>query len=213
MRPQAVWRAVIAAVVCISAAPAAAQTEFMVRGFADLAARTFTAAESFKAVVGNDRGVMLGIGVEVVAPERVFISLRASRFRKRGQRVFLFNGAQFDLGIPARITVIPVELSGGYRFDYGWRLVPYAAAGVGWHVYNETSHFAEPNEHVADTFRGYQFLGGAEVHVLRWLGAAAEAQWAAVPNALGTDPNGVSAAFNESDLGGVMLRVKLVIGR
>ena len=34
-----------------------------------------------------------------------------------------------------------------------------------------------------------------------------------VPDALGQDPNGVSSAFEESNLGGAAFRVRLVIGR
>ncbi len=47
----------------------------------------------------------------------------------------------------------------------------------------------------------------------RDVGAAVEAQWATVPDALGQDPNAVSQAFDETNLGGVTYRVKLVIGR
>jgi hypothetical protein len=43
--------------------------------------------------------------------------------------------------------------------------------------------------------------------------AAAEAQWATVPDALGDDPNSVSHEFEESDLGGMTFRLKVVVGR
>ena len=45
------------------------------------------------------------------------------------------------------------------------------------------------------------------------MAAAVEGQWAAVPHALGEDPNGVASEFGESDLGGATVRVKLVFGR
>jgi hypothetical protein len=38
-------------------------------------------------------------------------------------------------------------------------------------------------------------------------------QWSTVPDALGQDPNGVSAAFDETNLGGVAFRVKFIVGR
>ena len=193
--------------------PAEAQSEFMLRGFADVGSRTFTATESFKAVLGSDRGVVFGGGVEAVLPWRIFVSLRASRFRDTGERLFIFDKQQFDLWIPVTITVTPIELTGGYRFDFGARVVPYAGAGVGWHQYEETSKFSEPSENVKDRFTGYHLLGGVEVRGTRWLGAAFEAQWATVPDALGRDPNAISTEFGESDLGGVTARVKVVIGR
>lgn len=195
------------------ASSAEAQTEFMLRGFGDVGSTTFTSEKSFDAVLGSASGRVLGGGVEAVLPQRVFVNLRASRFREVGQRVFLFNGEQFDLGIPTTITVTPVELTGGYRFDFGWRLVPYGGAGLGWHRYEETSRFAHGSENVDERFTGYHVVAGAEFRLARWIGAAAEAQWATVPDALGDDPNGVSHEFNESDLGGVTFRLKVVVGR
>jgi opacity protein-like surface antigen len=200
--------------ICLLASPAAAQSrEFSFRGFADVGSTTFTAADSFKAVLGSERGMVFGGGVEAVLPQRIFVSLRASHFRETGERLFIFNNEQFDLGIPATITVTPIELTGGYRFDFGWPVIPYAGGGAGWHRYEETSSFADASENVKEQFTGYQILGGAELRLARWIGAAAEAQWAKVADALGQDPNAVSTAFSESDLGGVTFRVKVVIGR
>ena len=164
-------------------------------------------------MLGSDTGRVFGGGVEAVLLQHVFVSLRASRFREVGQRVFLFNGTQFGLGIPTTITVTPVELSAGYRLDFGWRLVPYGWAGVSRHRYVETSQFSEASENVSERFSGYHVLSGAEFRLARWLGAAAEAQWATVPDALGDNPNGVSHEFDESDLGGATFRLKVVVGR
>ena len=47
--------------------------------------------------------------------------------------------------------------------------------------------------------------------ILRWLGVAGEASWSTVPDAIGD--SGVSAAFDETDLGGTTFRVKITIGR
>jgi opacity protein-like surface antigen len=194
------------------ASSAEAQTEFMIRGFGDVGSTTFTAGKSFKAVLGSESGRVFGGGVEAVLPQRVFVNLRASRFREVGQRVFLFNGEQFGLGIPTTVTVTPVELTGGYRFDFGRRLIPYGGAGLGWHEYEETSQFADASENVNERFTGYHVVGGAEFRLARWIGAAAEVQWATVPDALGDDPNSVSHEFDESDLGGVTFRLKVVLG-
>ncbi|MBI2829327.1 MAG: outer membrane beta-barrel protein [Acidobacteria bacterium] len=204
---------VVAVATMLLAPPAEAQTEFMFRGFGDVGSTTFAAEKSFSAVLGSETGRVFGGGVEAVLPQRVFVNVRASRFREVGQRVFLFNGQQFNLGIPTTITVTPVELTGGYRFDFGRRLVPYGGAGLGWHRYEETSRFAEASENVNERFTGYHVVGGAEVRLARWIGAAAEVQWATVPDALGDDPNSVSHEFDESDLGGVTFRFKVVVGR
>lgn len=204
---------VVALCLVVSTSGEAQTREFMLRGFGDVGLTTFAAEKSFAAVLGSDSGRVFGGGVEVVLPQRVFVNLRASRFRAVGQRVFLFNGEQFDLGIPITIAVTPVELTGGYRFDFGWRLVPYGAAGLGWHRYEETSRFAEASENVRERFTGYHAVAGAEFRLTSWIGAAAETQWTTVPDALGNDPNGVSHEFDESDLGGVTFRLKVVVGR
>lgn len=199
-------------VVTLLATPANAQ-DFMVRGFADLGSHTFTASESFEAVTGKPGGLVFGGGGEIVLPQRIFASVRMSRFRETGERVFVFEDEVFRLGIPVTLTVTPIELTGGYRFDFGQRVVPFAGGGIGWHRYEESSDFAEDGEDVRDTHTGYHVLGGVEVRLARWLGIASEAQWTTVRDALGGDPNGVAAHFGESDLGGRSVRVKVVIGR
>lgn len=192
---------------------AGAQTSgFKLRGFADAGTTTFTAQQSFEAVLGSKSGPVFGGGVEAVA-RNFFLNVRASQFRKTGERVFIFEGEQFDLGIPVTVTVRPIELTLGYRFDFGSWIVPYAGGGMGWHKYTETSEFAEDSENVEEYFKGYHVLGGAEFRFARWIGAAAEAQWGTVPDALGYDDNSVSKAFEETDLGGTTFRVKIIIGR
>jgi hypothetical protein len=155
-------------------------------------------------VLGSDTGRGFGGGVDVVFARHVFATVRASRFRGVGQRVFLFDGTQFDLGIPTTIIITPLELTAGYRFDRGWRLVPYGGAGVSRSRYEETSAFAEADENIDARFLGYHVMGGAEVRLTHW---------ATVPDALGDDPNSVSSEFEESNLGGLTFRLKVVVGR
>ena len=183
----------------------------MVRGFGDVGSTTFSADQSFAAVLGSATGMVFGGGVEVVLPVRVFANVRASRFHETGQRVFLFEGEQFDLGIPTTITVTPVQVTGGYRFGFSDRFIPYAGAGVGWYGFKEASQFSTDAENVDDRFTGFHILGGAEIGLWRWLAIAGELQWATVPDAFGDDPNSVSHDFNESNLGGTTFRVKIVV--
>ena len=185
-----------------------------IRGFADVGSTTFAATESFETILGTATGMVFGGGVEALLPKNIFVNVRASRFRKTGERVFVTEtGERFGLGIPATITVTPIEFTGGYRFDRGGRFVPYGAGGVGRHRYEESSDFAIGDENVKESFTGYHVLGGAEFRVAQWIAAAGEVQWATVPDALGQDPNGVSNHFDETDMGGLTVRVKIVIGR
>lgn len=229
MAPQLVRVVVLAAAGWLATSmPAAAQTRpraaapprprpastFSVRGFLDIGSTTFTASQSFEAVLGKASGPLFGGGGEVRLPRNLFASVRGSRFSAEGQRVFVSGGQTFPLGIATTVSVTPIELTGGYRLvRRRWRVVPYAGGGVGWHRYRETSDFAGPSEDVSLTATGYHVVGGAEVPVLRWIAAAVEAQWSRVPDAIGGDRNGVAQAFGESDLGGFTARVKVVVGR
>ena len=192
--------------------PPAAEAQVGFRGFVDGGSTTFTAQKSFKAIFGTGTGLMYGGGGEAVE-RNIFLNLRASRFRKTGERVFIFEGQEFPLGIPETVTITPVQLNGGYRFDFGSWVVPYAGIGAGWYKYAETSTFNDASENVHETFKGFQLTGGAEFRLSRWLGAAAEAEWSRVANALGQDDNSVAKAFGETDLGGTTFRVRIIIGR
>jgi opacity protein-like surface antigen len=203
---------IVVVLVALDASNAGAQA-IGFRGFGEVGGTRFAAAQSFDAVVSTHSGWVFGGGVETVLPSGVFVNLHASRFQKDGTRVFVLNDQVFDLGIPTTVRVTPIQVTGGYRFKAGRRnVVPYLGGGVGWFRYSETSEFADAGEDVADTFTGYHLLGGAEWRMSRLIGLSGEAEWSVVPDALGQNPSGVSSAFDETDLGGVTFRVKVVLG-
>lgn len=212
-------------VVAASAIDATAQTRAarsvtstapgtLVRGFADVGWTAFRARRSFEATLGTAANTVFGVGGEVVLPRSIVVGARFSHFSAEGERVFVFEGQTFGLGIPVTVRVRPIEVSAGYRFRIpASRVVPYAGGGVGWHTYEEASEFATTEENVTETFTGYHLLGGAEFRVSRLFSLAGEAQWTTVPNALGQHPDSVSSVFSETDLGGTAFRVKLIVGR
>ncbi len=57
---------------------------------------------------------------------------------------------------------------------------------------------------------GYHVAGGAEFPLARWVSLAGELQWATVPKELGE--TGVSARFDEDNLGGTTFRFKFIVG-
>lgn len=187
-------------------------------GYVMAGVMNFTAADSFDVILGQPSGSIVGGGGRVGLPWRtrfggVFIDVGAWRFRDSGDRVFIFGGQEFDLNIPVTIIVTPIELSAGWQFRLprAPRLRPYAAAGYSSYGYQETSQFASGTENVDDRVGGYHVSGGVEFRITRWLGVAGDANWATVPDALGH--GGVSADFDETDLGGTSLRLKITIGR
>jgi len=207
-----------------SAAPAAAQSRtpasrpsaepaVSVRAVVEAGARTFTASQSFDAVLGTHSGPIFGAGADVLIGRKLFVSFGVTRFQKDGERVVVANGQAFPNGIATTVNIVPIEVSAGWRFTAPRRtVIPYLGGGLGWHKYKETSEFAIDDEDVQFTKMGYQLLGGAEWRASRWLGVAGEAAWMGVPNAF-TAPTGAAAAFGEDDLGGAVFRVKVLIGR
>ena len=199
------------------AAPAATSTAssstspraVAVRGFGQFGYTSFTASDSFSAVLGNPGGLVLGAGAEVRFAGGLFVSGSFERFDKVGERVFVFDGEVYQLGIPNTVTVSPMTITGGWRFESGF-LTPYGGGGIGRVSYKEFSDFAEDDENVDETYSSYHVLGGLEVRN-GWVATAFEAQFTQVPDALGT--GGVSAAFNEHNLGGFTMRVKVLVGR
>jgi opacity protein-like surface antigen len=196
-------------------APAPARQPLAVRAFGDLGISRFAAGDTFKATLGSSSGVFFGGGVELVLPQQWFVNLRVSHFGKSGERVFVQDDEVFPLGIDMKVGITPIEVSAGYRFGapgQSRKLIPYLGGGIGWHRYTETSEFADAAENVSETFTGYHVLGGAEYRLGRMFAIAGEAQWTTVPDAL----SGVSSAgdaFGESNLGGLGLRVRLIVGR
>jgi len=185
-----------------------------VRAFGEVGARTFTASKSFEAVLGSRSGVVFGGGADVLVGRNLFVSVGISRFQKDGERVAVANGEAFPIGIDTTISIVPIEVSAGWRFTKPRRtVIPYLGGGLGWHRYKETSDFATSDEDVQFTKTGFQLLGGAEWRASRWLGVAGEAAWMSVPNAFDGGATSAAAACGEDDLGGAVFRVKAVIGR
>lgn len=183
---------------------------FGLRGYGEGAYQWFTAADSFKAILDTSGGLFYGGGAQVYFGP-VYVDVGLSRFEKTGERAFVFEGDVFRLGIPDRITMTPVVVTAGYRFAIRERIVPYLGGGVGSLRFEETSDFADPGENVNDRFGGFHLQGGVEFLVLRWLAVGGEATWSSIANAIGN--GGVSEHYNEDNLGGTSLRLKITVGR
>jgi hypothetical protein len=183
-------------------------------GYAMLGLMNFTAAESFDAILGSASGGIYGGGARVGLPfGGLFVDVGAWRFHGEGERVFLFQGEEIPLGVPVEITITPLELTAGWQFRF--RRAPRfrAYVGGGWtsYGYQETSEFSTGVENVEERFSGYHLLGGGEYQTSRWIAVGAEVTWATVPDALGE--GGVSAQFDETNLGGTSVRFKITFGR
>jgi hypothetical protein len=214
-----------AIIVCGVASPAFAQAkpkpkpvpapapsrEISIHGYAMVGRITFTADDSFDAVLGDSSGTIFGGGARIGLPYGGLVG--AWRFSGDGERVFVSGGEVVGLNVPMEVTITPVEISAGWQFRIRQapRLTPYVAGGITSYGYRETSEFTATTEDVDDRFTGYHLMGGATVRLTRWLGVGGEFAWTTVPDAIGD--GGVSAEFNEDNLGGTSLRLKIVVGR
>ncbi len=215
--------AVLTAAVLV-AAPASAQDQpavavapdppaFTVRAFGEAGVDQLSASRSFNAIFGKENGPIYGGGAEVVAHQGWFVRVNLWRFKEKGERAIRLENQTFHLGIPLTVTITPIEFSAGYRFPFGPRplFIPYAGGGVSSHAYKETSSFSVGEENVDERFTGYQVFGGVEFRIARALGVAGEVQYTSVPDAIGA--GGLSAEFDEKNLGGVIVRVRVLFGR
>jgi len=213
--------AVLLAVAVLVASPAlpSAQNAIAVRGFADAGLTVFTARQSFRAILGSPAGPVVGGGIEVGLTKNAFLSLAASRFRRTGQRVFVFQDEVFKLDVSDRISVTPLELTAGYRFIRVNRLgrmarfTPYVGGGIGWYRFTETAAHSTTADDVKATHTGFHVVAGAETPIRKWMAAAVDAQLSSVPNAFGDSPASVARLYDEHNLGGFTLRARIIVGR
>ena len=187
---------------------ARAPGRLQVRAFGQAGGTLFTADDSFDTILGSPFGPVVGGGAQVVFPNSAFVQVSFERFRETGTRALVSGDQVFTVDTPATIEVQPVMVTVGYLArEYG-RFAPFLGAGIGWHTLTEES----PS--VADRTReskvGYHVVAGTEFALARWVALAGEVQWAGVPDLIGE--TGISAAFQEDDLGGTTFRFKFIIG-
>jgi opacity protein-like surface antigen len=191
--------------------PPVQRPAFGVRGFGAFSYMFFQASDSFEAIFGEASHPLYGGGGEVVLADRVFVRGEAERFRRTGERVIVFGDEVFRLGIPNTVTITPVTVSAGYRFRSSGSLVPYAGGGAGAYGFREESRFADQDDLVSERFTSYHALAGFEYAVSRWAFTAFEVRYTTVPDSLGAP--GVSGEFGENNLGGLSVRVRVMVGR
>ena len=206
--------ATMCAAVLVSAAPVWAQTsgdEFRGRLFIHFEGQAVAAKDSFDAVTGSSTIMGFGAGLEVQNVWRgLFLRGAISRLSATGERVFVYEGEVFRLGVPLDITMTPMELGGGWRFKpIGSRaIVPYVGGGALFLKHREESPGAISGDDVNETYTGLALFGGLEVPVWQKVSAGAEVGWR---SAKVKQPGGAMAAFGENNLGGITFRVMFSI--
>jgi hypothetical protein len=184
---------------------------FTIRLFGQAGYGQTAAAESFDAVLGGAGGVWWGGGLQIPMKRNgLFFELAAERTDRTGERVFVFEGEVIPLGVEDKVRIVPVTASVGYRFFRGRNRAAYIAAGAGRALYTERSPDGDDVESVDTAFAHYQFVGGFEFGAWKALHFGLEGQYSRTPI---SEHGGLAEAFGEDDLGGVQVRLKLLLGR
>jgi hypothetical protein len=175
-------------------------------GWADMT----NAAHSAEAVFGSRGGATAGLRVDLGLGGPWFAGAGLRYVERDGERVFTEGpGAPvFRLGHPLSVRIVPVFVAGGYRFRRDSRLVPYALVGGGVASLRETSTVAEVKDTSTRT-KGLALLAAGVEYGRGTVRAGAEISYSRLPDAGGL--GGVTAAYGETDLGGLGLVATVVV--
>ncbi len=177
-------------------------------GFGQFGYTRFSAQNSFQAITGQGGGAVVGGGAEVRIGS-LFVGASIDRYTQTGQRVLVIDREIFGLGVPDTISLVPMTAMAGWRFEHQ-NATPYVGGGIGTVLFKEESLAADPSENIRSHFTSYHLVGGVEFRN-GWVATAFEMEYSRIPEAIGF--GGASAAFQESNLGGVVGRIKILVGR
>jgi opacity protein-like surface antigen len=195
----------------VVAAPALAQ-RIALRGTLTYGSINFSADDTFESALGSASAPIYTAGGQVLFPNGVYVEATAGKMEEDGQRVIVDGSGQLVFtGQPLVVTLRPIEVTAGWRYSGWWYVAPYAGAGYSAYRFQELTASAGPGENIDERFNGFHVLGGVEFLARRWLAIGGELAWSSVPDAIGD--RGRSAFFDESNLGGTTLRIKLTIGQ
>lgn len=181
------------------------------RVFGEAGYGRFTATQTFDAVLGSPGGPWFGGGVLNQRASGLFLQAGVEHFGATGERVFVNNGTVYPLGLTDTVSITPIMGVAGIRRTYGRRgMAVYVGGGAGVYLLRETSEFSEASDDVKQTDAAYRGIVGLEWPVARSFAAAVEFTYTAVPNSL---TGGAADAFDEHDLGGAQVHVKLLFGK
>ena len=200
----------VTGLAAVTKAPPPPPPAFRARGYASGAYEWFLANDSFKAILDQSGGFFYGGGGQAIF-HNIFVDVGWEQFKKSGSRVVVIDGETFPLGIKDTITMQPFRVTGGYRFRLSNGNTAYVGGGAGSLRFKEVSEFAEPGDNTDERFASWNVVGGAEVQAMKYLFFSVEFRFEGVPDAVGAP--GVAGVFDEKDLGGFAIGVKMLVGR
>ncbi|MEO8358437.1 MAG: hypothetical protein ABI672_00280 [Vicinamibacteria bacterium] len=165
-----------------------------------------------KAIFDNPGGLALGVGVSLDRGERLRFGIEARRISRAGERAFAADRTSpaFRLGHPLQFSMNQVVASAVYRFSKLGPVSPYFGVGGGVAFWKEESTIAGLAEKASGTSALVEARLGFERQG-RSLRYGIEGGITLIPNAVGV--GGVSAIYEEKDLGGLFVVAKIGFSR
>jgi opacity protein-like surface antigen len=191
-------------------APSPPPPAFRARGYASGTYEWLMADDSFRAIIGQRGGFFYGGGGQAIF-RNIFVDVGWEQFKKSGSRAIVVDGEVFPVGIKDTITMQPFRVTGGYRFRLSSGNTAYVGGGAGSMHFKEVSEFAEPGDNTDERFGSWNLVAGGEARALKYVFVAFEFRYESVPDAVGAP--GVAGQFDESNLGGFGIGVKVLVGR
>ena len=205
------------------ATPAPAQAggaPLRVQAFAAIDLNVFTASKTFKALFDSSTLPGYGGGVDVENVwSRLFVRVAVTQISKTGSRVFVTASDVFKLNEPAKLTLTPIEIGAGWRFQLRppkrarssnvSKLAPYIGGAALIESY-KVDYSTSPDLNESETFKGGEVFGGVQYAVTKVLIVGGEAQYRLLPDALKTDlASSVASTYNEKQGGGFTGRITI----
>lgn len=164
--------------------------------------------ETEKAIFDKKRGIGVGLGVSYDRGSRWRFGLDGRRIHREGERAFAVDRTSpaFRLGHPLTLTMTQGLVSGAYRFGKIGPVWPYLGVGAGFLSWKEQSDTAS----VIDKANGTAGLFEGRLGLEREQGRfrfGLEGGITFARNAIGE--GGISKVYEETDLGGLFVVVKL----
>jgi len=169
------------------------------------------ATRTFEGLFDTTRTEGLGVGGELLGLWRgVFVRGAWSKATlEDGSRGFVIDDLLYLTNVPVTVEIAPFEIGVGWRepIDQAGRFAAYGGMSLLRVSYSESAEFATSDEQVETSETGYALFAGIDAVLWRQIFAGVEVQRRTVEDALGQDPDSVSGAFGETDLGGTVFRV------
>ncbi|MBP6705175.1 MAG: hypothetical protein KA385_16810 [Vicinamibacteria bacterium] len=165
-----------------------------------------------KAIFDQKRGIGVGGGITYDRGSRWRFGIDGRRISREGERAFAFDRTSeaFRLGHPLTFTMTQGVASAAFRFGKIGPISPYLGVGVGMASWKEQSNIAGLIEKASGTSALFEGRLGLE----RQQGPVrigVEGGITIVPNAIGV--GGISQTYEEKDLGGLFVVVRLGFSR